>query len=338
MEIWILIKTSTWTPLRIFTKGFSNLRFSEYLDGIGTGTFQIQTQSDMLQLLQPSNIIDVIDISNNDKVIWTGWVRPFQIDCNTWIINLTEIKDRMNYRFIETTGSFTSLNDLLTTLWYPFDLNKPDLPLDVEYKSGFSFYNILEEARKQTGYDWGFDGTTLTFGCIGVTRSDIWFDNTIKESCNSTNPWVSISNIKARFLEQYDRVIAIWDDGLVATAWSWEIEQLIDIETLSQTELQTAADEYLKLWQGRRIITFDVNSERAIYIDVWDSVLVSISEKSDIFNTDQYVRVLKKEYILDWCTFRVNLSVSETNALLRDNDFNLLSSLLRRINRLETGT
>jgi len=336
MSYWIKILDKQWKVLDLLLDWFENLIFSSFLDWVWTWTFQTRTKSWMIALLQVSNSIEIIDIDNNDRVLWRWFIRPFTAEKEITTISLTEIKDKLNYRFKTSYWKYTSIIEVLNDLSIDYDLNMPDMSIDLDYRPKQDYFSILENIKKQTGYDWSYDWSKITFWRVWDKVTDLFLGTWEWNECN--NSWsnlIWINNPSAKFTEQYNRVLAFWNDNLFYELWTWDIESVITIDTDDIWKLEDSAIEHLEYWKSRRIISFEVTSRKSNLLNVWDYINISIQEWSDIFDIDAEVRILKKELIFNWCDFISNISVSEAKNIVRD-EFNIINSLASRFNYIES--
>lgn len=313
-----------------------DLKFSEFLDGIGTGQFSIRTWNEMRQYLQMNNIVEILDFWQNEKVIWRGWVRWADICNDVSTFRLNQTKDMLNNYVITSSWTVTSITEALQLIGLPYNLNQPDITFDgIEYRVGTTAYTLLEEIRKATDYNYDYDGFTITYGRLWRDRTDVGFTNTIKpSSCSVTEGEIYINNICASPTLQYDKVVAhSWN--LFAQAGSWKIQVSISSDADNVTDLQSVANEYLERGLPWRVITFDVPNLTSWVLNLWDKIDVSIQWLDDSRNIDDEVFVLKTENFLDGCSVRTKLTVSETKVLIRDN-YNVLNNIANKVQNLET--
>ena len=340
----IRILNSTWQPIAIFEPWFDNsgllsLSFSDLLDGIWTGRFEIPTWSEMRQYLQINNIVEIIDFSgcNGEQVIWRGWIRPNTKICDgKSVFFLNETKDILQSKVITSEWTVNNITEALDLIGLPYLLNSPDITLEgIEYRVWMTAYTLLEEIRKATWYNYSYDGFNILYGRLWEDRTDVWFSDTVKPwNCLQCEWEFYIDNICAQPTIQYDKVIA-YNDDIFATAWSGWIEISVSSEADNMTDLQLVADEYLDRWKPWRIITFDARNIPAWVINVWDRIDVSISTKDDSRNVDDMMYVVKTEGLLDWCNVTTRVFISEEKILYKD-DFNVINNLANRIQNLET--
>lgn len=340
MEVGLKILDSNLNVIANLYTWFRDLQFSEFLDGVWSWRFTVDTQPNMISLLSPSNVVDIVDRDNNDKTLWRWFIRPFTVWCNFSTILLSDIKYRLDFSILETTGTFTNISDmlaLLSTKWFNTVLNLPDKTFDwIEYRIGMKWYNVLEEIRKDTEYDWDFDWSTITFWRVWEDRTDLKFSSeAVPWNCKQSWWELFIENIESTFVEEYNKVIAYNPDVWLAISGTGSIEVSVDSNATTLADLQIVADEKLKLWTGRRVVTFDIPNVGDVNINVWDSIFTQASCNSDIIQLQDYVRVLKKEVVLNNCDLITRIFVSEWKVSLFDRN-NIDISVDSRISNLET--
>lgn len=317
-----------------------SLNYSEFLEGIWNARLTIPTQSNMLQLFDWCNIIELVDFPSED-VLWRGFWKPSLIWVNVSEISLTQMKSKLSQVPITSTWTVTSVLDALNIIWMPYDLNLPNITIEeVEYRLGMNVYTFLTEVRKVSWYDFDYDGQTITMWRLWVDRWDIWFTNSDRIVQCSNNPNIAITNIRLIPTLATESVFAYNRDWLFYSTWDWCNNTIINSDATTVAWLQLVANNTLANNQAWYALVFDVPSSNWYIINIWDRIDLSVVWLWEPFDTDSYVYVLKKEGKLDWCDITERIYVSETIVPIPDSEydsaFNIVNWLYNRVKRLET--